>query len=52
MIYCLIISAFIMKDEAEYKKITNKLSLNKLENFPIIAEKFKNFFQSLPALRG
>lgn len=40
LIYCLIISNFIMRDEDAYKKIRNKLSLNTLEKFPILAEKF------------
>ena len=40
MVWCLLISNFIMRDEDAYKKIRNKLSLNALEKFPIIAEKF------------
>jgi hypothetical protein len=52
MIYCLIISAFIMKDEAEYKKITNKLSLNKLENFPSSLRSSRTSSRVCRALRG
>ena len=49
LIYCLIIASKIMYQEKIYKAIKNKLSINKLEAFPVIAatfdEKYDEFIE-------